>query len=149
MNPYDMIKAQLSTVVPFQTYVGIELQSLGDGVATATMAQRAEIENHIGSQHAGAMFTLAEAASGAAMAGAMAPVILEVRPVAAKAEIGFTKIAKGTLTAHAKASGDSATLLAELQTEGKVSFQVQVDIRDEAEETVAEMAIHWHVSKRR
>lgn len=148
MNPYDMIKAQLSTVVPFQNHVGITLLEVGDGVASAQMDQREETSNHIASQHAGAMFTLGEAASGAAMAGAMAPVILQVRPVAAKAEIAFTKIAKGTLTAHAKTSAPSAELLTELETVGKISFAVQVDIRDGDGDTVVEMSIDWHLSKR-
>ena len=148
MNPYDMIKAQLSTVVPFQNHVGITLLEVGDGVASAQMDQREETSNHIASQHAGAMFTLGEAASGAAMVGAMAPVILQVRPVAAKAEIAFTKIAKGTLTAHAKTSAPSAELLTELETVGKISFVVQVDIRDGDGDTVVEMSIDWHLSKR-
>ncbi|MEP1521492.1 DUF4442 domain-containing protein [Ascidiaceihabitans sp.] len=148
MNPYDVIKAQLGQVVPFQNHVGIELLEVGDGVASARMTQRKETSNHISTQHAGAMFTLGEAASGAAMAGAMAPVILQVRPVAAKAEIAFTKIAKGTLTAHGKTSQPSAALLDELEKIGKVSFEVQVDIKDEEGDTVVEMRIDWHLSKR-
>ena len=147
MSPFDMIKAQLSTLVPFQTFVGVELLELGDGVASAKLDQRAETSNHIKTQHAGAMFTLAEAASGAAMAGAMAPVILSVRPVAAGAKIGYTKIAKGTLTAHAKTSAQGSELLAKLDADGKVAFEVFVDIQDEDKDTVAEMEITWHVSR--
>lgn len=47
------------------------------------------------------MFTLGEAASGAALAGAFAPVILQVRPVPAGAQITYVKIAKGRLFATA------------------------------------------------
>jgi acyl-coenzyme A thioesterase PaaI-like protein len=148
MIPFDMIKAQLSTIVPFQNFVGVELLDLADGVASAQLEQRDETTNHIKTQHAGAMFTLGEAASGAAMATAMAPVILSVRPVAAGAKISYTKIAKGTLTAHAKTSAPSAGLLATLESEGKVAFEVLVDIQDSELDTVAEMAITWHVSRR-
>ncbi len=149
MNPFEMIKAQLSQVVPFQNHVGVTLLEVGDGLASAQLEQRGETENHIQSQHAGAMFTLGEAASGAAMAGALAPVILQVRPVAAKANVAFVKIAKGTLSAHATTSRSGAELLAELESIGKVSFMVQVDIRDAGAETVAQMDIEWHVSTRK
>jgi acyl-coenzyme A thioesterase PaaI-like protein len=99
MTPYEMIKANLDTAVPFATHVGVKLLEIGDGVASAELAQRDAVSNHINSMHAGAMFTLGEAASGAAMAGALAPVILNMRPVAAVANIAFKKVAKGTLTA--------------------------------------------------
>lgn len=148
MTPYDMIKEQLGTVVPFQNHVGVRLLELGDGTASAELDQSPQTSNHIHTQHAGAMFTLAEAASGAAMAGAMAPVIMTVRPVAKDARIAFVKIAKGTLTAHAKTSAPSADLLAELKAEGKVVFEVNVDIQDAEGETVVEMAITWHLSQR-
>jgi acyl-coenzyme A thioesterase PaaI-like protein len=148
MTPYDMIKAQLGTIVPFQNFVGVELLELVDGKASAQLAQRDETTNHIKTQHAGAMFTLGEAASAAAMAAALAPVILSVRPVAAGATIAFTKIAKGTLTAHAKTSVPSNDLLAKLEADGKVAFEVLVDIQDSDKDTVAEMAITWHVSRK-
>jgi acyl-coenzyme A thioesterase PaaI-like protein len=144
MTPYDMIKAQLGTIVPFQNFVGVELLELVDGKASAQLAQRDETTNHIKTQHAGAMFTLGEAASAAALAN----VILSVRPVAAGATIAFTKIAKGTLTAHAKTSVPSNDLLAKLEADGKVAFEVLVDIQDSDKDTVAEMAITWHVSRK-
>lgn len=148
MNPFDVIKTQLSAIIPFQTFVGVELLELSDGVASARLEQRQETSNHIQSQHAGAMFTLGEAASGAALATAMAPVLLSVRPVAANARIDYLKIAKGTLTAFAKTSAPSADLLATLNRDGKVVFDVLVDIQDSEKDSVVEMIVTWHVSKR-
>ena len=85
MTPYDMIKTHLDAAVPFATHVGVKLLEIADGTARAELDQRPETSNHIATQHAGAMFTLGEAASGAAVAGALAPVILQMRPVAATA----------------------------------------------------------------
>lgn len=51
---------------------------LVDGKASAQLAQRDDTTNHIKTQHAGAIFTLGEAASGAAMAATLAVVILLV-----------------------------------------------------------------------
>lgn len=147
MTPYDMIRTHLSTVIPFANHVGVVLGDIGDGTATATLEQRTETSNHIQTQHAGAMFTLGEAASGAALAGALAPVILEVRPVAAGATISYVKIAKGTLTAHAQTSAPGVELLKELQDVGKVAFDVTVDIRDSADDTVVTMTVSWHVKR--
>ena len=145
MTPYDMIKAHMSQAIPFATHVGIELIEIGDGTATAALDQRTETSNHIKSQHAGAMFTLGEAASGAALGGALAPVLLEVRPVASGAQISYVKIAKGRLTATAHTSAPGAELLATLKEVGKVMFSVDVDIRDEAGDTVVSMQVDWHV----
>ncbi|APE43261.1 DUF4442 domain-containing protein [Sulfitobacter alexandrii] len=149
MTPYDMIKAHLDSAVPFATHTGIDLLEIADGTASARLVQRQEVSNHIKSVHAGAMFTLGEAASGAAMAGALAPMIFDLRPVAATARIAYVKVAHGTLTAHAKTSEPGATLLETIRTEGKAAFDVEVDIRDESDETVAEMTVNWHVSAAR
>ena len=146
MTPYDMIKTHLDAAVPFATHVGVKLLEIADGTARAELDQRPETSNHIATQHAGAMFTLGEAASGAAVAGALAPVILQMRPVAATANIGFLKIAKGLLTAEARTSRPGATLMAEIETTGKTAFDVTVEIRDAAGERVAEMSVNWYVS---
>lgn len=144
-TPYDMIRTHLSTAVPFANTVGVNLTALGDGTGSATLEQTNATSNHIGTQHAGAMFTLGEAASGAAVAGALAPVILQSRPVAKNARIAYTKIAKGVLTATAATSRPGAALLDELQRDGKVVFDVSVGITDAQGDTVCEMSVAWHV----
>ena len=104
MTPFDMIKAHMAHAIPFANHVGIELIDIGDGTATATatLEQRPETSKPIKTQHAGAMSTLGEAASGGALGGALAPVFLEVRPVAAGAQIRYVKIAMGRPRATAQ-----------------------------------------------
>lgn len=147
MTPYDMIKAHMVRAIPFASHVGIDLIQIGDGSCTAEMDHRPETSNHIQSQHAGAMFTLGEAASGGALGGALAPILLEVRPVAAGAQIAYVKIAKGRLTATAHTSEPGADLLATLREVGKVAFVVTVDITDSEGDRVATMTVNWHVKK--
>lgn len=141
-----MIKAHLGQAVPYATYTGVEILTVADGSATAQLEQRKETENHINGQHAGAMFTLGEAASGAAVAGALAPVLAKMRPVAATAEIAYRKFAKGTLTATATASESGAGLIAAIEADGKVAFDVTVEIRNSDDEIVVEMKVNWYVS---
>jgi acyl-coenzyme A thioesterase PaaI-like protein len=149
MDPYEMIRAHLGKAVPYATHTGVELLEISDGEATARLTQRPETENHIKGQHAGAMFTLGEAASGAAVAGILAPVISQMRPVAAMAEITYRKFAQGTLVATATTSRSGPELLATLKTDGKVAFDVMIDIRDAEDETVVEMKVNWYVSPTR
>mmetsp|Transcript_23489 Transcript_23489/g.41348 ORF Transcript_23489/g.41348 Transcript_23489/m.41348 type:complete len:149 (-) Transcript_23489:2479-2925(-) len=147
MTPYEMIRAQLSQAVPFANYVGVEVVEVGDGTGITALDQRDETSNHIQSQHAGAMFTLGEAASGAALAGAFGPMIFQARPVASGAQISYVKIAKGRLEAHAKTERPGAELVKELEDAGKVAFDITVDIRDAAGDTVVTMVVGWHVRK--
>lgn len=147
MTPYDMIRESISQTVPFANHTGVELISIEDGVGETLLPAQDVTLNHIGSQHAGALFTLGEAASGAAMAGGFISVLMAVRPVAANASIRYIKVAKGPIRAFAKLSQPAADLLSELDEAGKVQFAVEVSMRDEAETEVATMQVDWHVSK--
>lgn len=147
MSMFEMIRAQLAKAVPFAAHTGVELLEIGAGRAVARLVQRPEVGNHIGTLHAGALFTLGETASGGAMSGAFADRILSVRPVAAGARITYARPARGTLTATARVGTPSGDLLAALEAEGKVQFEVDVDFANEAGEAVAAMVVSWHVRK--
>ena len=147
MTPYDMIRDQISKSVPFARHAGVVITSLADGQGKGRLEQTDTSINHIGSQHAGALFTLGEAASGAALAGAFASVLFSVRAVAGRADIAFTKVAKGRISATASTSEPGCDLLAVLQAEGRVAFDVAVSMTDEAGDEVAQMTVAWHVKK--
>jgi uncharacterized protein (TIGR00369 family) len=147
MSMFEMIKARLAEAVPFAALAGIELVELGAGRAVARLAQRREVENHLGTLHAGALFTLGEAASGGAMTGAFAERILAIRPVAAEARVTYAKAARGTVTATATVAEPPADLKARLDADGKVKFDVTVDIADEQGQLVAAMTVAWHLRK--
>ncbi|MCQ8186587.1 DUF4442 domain-containing protein [Parvularcula maris] len=148
MSPYDMIKQQLASTVPFVGYTGIVIDELGEGTSTCTLEQRHEISNHLGTQHAGALYTLGETASGAAFTGAFADRIMELQPVAAKAEIAYLKLAKGTITAKGLVGEDIAGLKKRLDEEGRIKFPVTVSLTDASGNEVATMRVEWNVKKR-
>ena len=149
MQPFNLLREQLGKTVPFANHVGVEIVELGQGTAVARIDDTAQTKNHIGSQHAGALFTLAEAASGAAMAGAFLPVRTKIRPVVAQSTIRYSKIAKGSISACAKVDRKASELVEELETHGKVRFPVEVSLSDEGGEEVAAMSVDWHVSRER
>lgn len=147
MTIFEMIRAQLAQTVPFAAHVGVEIVEVASGEATARLAQTPTSVNHIASQHAGALFTLGEAASGAAMAGAFATRLAAIRPVAGAAEIRYTRVAKGTITASAALDQDVDGLAAKLDAEGRIAFDVNVTMTDEAGEEVARMKVAWHLKR--
>lgn len=146
---FDTVRAHLMRAVPFATHTGVVIETVQAGAARASLAARPETANHIGTPHAGAMFTLGEAASGAALAGAFALRLGELRPVAAQAQIRYLKLARGTLLAEARTSQTAEALNATLDAEGKVVFAVEVRISDETGAEVGAMSVDWHVSRRR
>jgi acyl-coenzyme A thioesterase PaaI-like protein len=146
---YDLVRKRLSKTVPFARHAGVEIEMIDKCRAIARLPFRPDGLNHIGTQHAGALFTVGEAASGAAMAGAFAPILLEIRPVAAEATIRFLGIAKGPVRAEAQVKGSPDEIVSAVKTDGKSVFQVAVNVTGEDGTKVAEMTVDWHVSMKR
>lgn len=145
MTDFDAIAQGMTQAVPFAGYLGLEVTSVAAGEATVVLPERAELTNHVGSQHAGALFTAAEAASGAAFVGAFAERMGEVTPLARSAEISYEKIAKGPIEARAKLGVLAAEALATLDAEGKVVFPCEIEMTDASGLRVATATVHWHV----
>lgn len=148
MTIFEIIRSRLAMTVPFAAHVGVEIAELASGRAIARLPQTSVTVNHIASQHAGALFTLGEAASGAAMAGAFATRLAAIRPVAGSADIRYSRVAKGTITAVGEIDQDVDLLTAKLDADGKVTFDVAVTMTDEAGDEVASMKVAWHLKQR-
>lgn len=145
MTDFDLIAQGMTQAVPFAGYLGLEIPAMAEGEATAVLPERDELKNHVGSQHAGALFTLAENASGAAFVGAFAERMGDVTPLARSAEIAYEKIARGPITAAAVLGMPKDEALATLDREGKVEFPCTVVLSDAAGTQVATATVHWHV----
>jgi acyl-coenzyme A thioesterase PaaI-like protein len=142
-----MIRDHMDKSVPFATVTGIELLEVSPERGVARLKKRPEVENHIQTMHAGAMFTLGEAASGAALGGVLGDQLMAARPVAADASIKYLKTGKTDLTATATANSDADAIRKELADIGKVVFDIKVAITDAEGVTVSEMVVNWHVKK--
>jgi acyl-coenzyme A thioesterase PaaI-like protein len=145
VTDYDVIAQGMTQAVPFAGYLGLEITIDAPGEAVVRLPERPELTNHVGSQHAGALFTVAEAASGAAFVGAFAERMGDVTPLARSAEISYEKIAKGPIEASAKLAVPAAEALATLDAEGKVEFPCEIELADESGTQVATATVHWHV----
>lgn len=142
---FDAIAKGMAMAVPFVGYLGLEIIEVSAGEATVKLPRRKDLTNHVGSQHAGAIFTVAETASGAAFVGAFAVRMGDVVPLAKSAEIDYRKVANGPITATAVLGVDAAEALAILDSEGKVEFPCEVELSDESGNVVATATVHWHV----
>jgi len=142
---FEAIAQGMTQAVPFAAHLGLEVTWVAEGEAKALLPERAELANHVGSQHAGALFTLAETASAAAFVGAFGERLAEVTPLARSAEISYTKIAKGPIEARAKLGVPAAEVLSTLDADGKVVFPCEVELTDAAGEPVAIATVQWHV----
>ncbi len=142
---FDAIAKGMAMAVPFIGHLGLEITEISAGEATVRLPRRPELTNHVGSQHAGALFTAAEAASGAAFVGAFAVRMGDVTPLARRAEIDYVKIASGPITASAKLGVDAAEALAILDAEGRVEFPCEIELTDGDDNLVATATVDWHV----
>jgi acyl-coenzyme A thioesterase PaaI-like protein len=142
---YEALKQGLRAAVPFVQLLELEYVDLGPGTATVRLPERVEMTNHVGSQHAGGLFTAAETASGAAFVGAFAERLGEITPLAKSADISYEKIAKGPIDATATLDDDG--LIDRLEADGKVEFQIEVVLKDSGGQQVASATVDWHVRK--
>lgn len=144
---YDALRGALASAVPFNGYLGLEVAEVGDGTAVVRLPDSDGLKNHVGSQHAGALFSAGEAASGGAFLGAFAEHMAGLTPLARRASIEYTKIANGPIEARARLDADKAALLERLDDDGRVEFQVRVDLSDGDGHAVAAMTVDWHVRR--
>ena len=145
MTDFDAIAQGLTQAVPFAAHLGLEITSVAEGEAVAVLPERQELTNHVGSQHAGALFSAAETASGAAFVGAFAERMGDVTPLARSAEIAYEKIARGPIEGAATLGMPRDEALATLDREGKVEFPCEVVLTDADGVRVATATVRWHV----
>lgn len=144
MTDYDAIRELMPNLVPFVKTLGLEYLELDASRAVLRMRDEPTFHNHVGGPHAGALFTLAESASGAVVIGSFEDLLATVTPLAASATITYVRLAKGPVTAEAVLGRAAEEVRAELAKTGEtVQFPVQVTMRTEDGRTNAEMSISW------
>ena len=127
---YEAVRQGLEQAIPFNRHVGLDVAEVGDGRGVVRLPDDERLHNHVGSQHAGALFSAGEAASGAAFVGAFAERMGEITPLARTAEISYLKLARGPITATGTLGEGKPELLGRLDSDGKVEFPVEVEMTD-------------------
>ncbi|ASQ98476.1 DUF4442 domain-containing protein [Streptomyces sp. 11-1-2] len=133
----------LAATVPMVRTLNLEFIEASPERAVLRLPDQSDFHNHVGGPHAGAMFTLAESASGAVVLAAFGDQLGRAVPLAVRAEIGYKKLAKGTVTATATLGRTVAEVVAELDAGERPEFPVNIAITREDGAVTGEMSIVW------
>src|SRR5579863_9997713 len=99
MNDDDLRAA--IRAIPFNAHLGLDVVGYDGGVGVVRLPDEPSLRNHVGSQHAGALFAAAEAASGVVLLGKLGDRMGAITPLAKGADVQYLKIARGVITAKA------------------------------------------------
>ncbi|WP_338678138.1 DUF4442 domain-containing protein [Streptomyces sp. SCSIO 30461] len=133
----------LLATVPMAATLNLEFLESSAERAVVRMPDQAAYHNHVGGPHAGAMFTLAESASGAIVIAAFGEVLNRAVPLAVSAEINYRKLAMGVVTATAALGRPAADVIAELNAGKRPEFPVEIAITREDGAVTGEMTVLW------
>jgi acyl-coenzyme A thioesterase PaaI-like protein len=133
----------LAATVPMARTLNLKFLETTPERAVVELPDQPEYHNHVGGPHAGAMFTLAESASGAIVIAAFGDQMNRAVPLAVKAEIGYKKLAMGVVTATATLGRPIADVVAELDAGQRPEFPVVIEIQRADGSVTGEMTVVW------
>ncbi|MET9643323.1 DUF4442 domain-containing protein [Streptomyces syringium] len=133
----------LAATVPMARTLNLVFDETTAERAVVRLPDQPDYHNHVGGPHAGAMFTLAESASGAIVLAAFGDQLSRAVPLAVRAEIGYKKLAMGEVTATAELGRPAAEVVAELDAGERPEFPVNVAITRADGAVTGEMTVVW------
>ncbi|MFB7473927.1 DUF4442 domain-containing protein [Kitasatospora sp. NPDC056184] len=133
----------LDSTVPMARTLKLEYLETTPERAVLRLPDQPEYYNHVGGPHAGAMFTLAESASGCIVLGAFGDQLSRAVPLAVSAEIAYKKLAMGAVTATAVLGRPAADIVAELDKGERPEFPVTVEITRADGAVTGVMTVVW------
>ncbi len=143
MQP-DQIRQMLPAMVPFIQTVGLTIDEVGAGTATASLKSAPKVHNHMATVHAGALYTLGESATGAVVLGLFGDLLPKLFIALKSATVAHSKARSGDLVAHARLDGDATAMRAAYEATGKADFSVDVAFTVDGTE-VATVRYTWAV----
>ncbi|MGA9148788.1 MAG: DUF4442 domain-containing protein [Candidatus Nanopelagicales bacterium] len=139
----DAVKVGFPQAVPMVSTLSLEFGDLDLQHAQMSMPDQKAYHNHVGGPHAGAMFTLAESASGALVLANFGDRLEDATPLAVEATIRYLKLAMGPVTATARMMRSGEEILAELDSGGRPEFLVEIDLATADGTVTGQMTIVW------
>ena len=134
----------LPNIIPFISTVGLTIDEITPGRAVATMPARPEVQNHMGTAHACAVYTLGESASGGVVLSMFADLLPNVFIALKSASVTHTKARPGDVVATARLVGNARETRSTYDESGKVDFDVDVGLAVDGVE-VARVVYTWAV----
>lgn len=145
----EAVKQSFPKVVPMVGTLNFEFVELSPDRSVMRMPDQPDYHNHVGGPHAGAMWTLAESASGALVFVNFGDLLDRATPLAVEATIRYRRLAMGPVVATAVLNRPVADILTELETGRRPEFGVDVTIATEDGTTTGEFTILWTLKPNR
>jgi acyl-coenzyme A thioesterase PaaI-like protein len=137
-----------ATSIPFNRFVGLE-KAPTDSEFLLSLPASANYLNHLGTVHASAQLTLAEASSGEFLLWRFGA-IPGITPVVRRLEARFRKPARGRLFAKATvAESEIDQFTADLDAKGRGLVNVSVEIVDEDQVVTMTAVVEWFIAKQK
>jgi acyl-coenzyme A thioesterase PaaI-like protein len=133
----------MTATVPMARTLDLRFTETTAERAVVLLPDQPDYHNHVGGPHAGAMFTLAESASGAVVLAAFGDQLGRAVPLPVRAEVAYSKLAMGQVTATARLGRPAAEVVAELDAGERPEFPVEVSIQREDGAETGRMTIVW------
>jgi acyl-coenzyme A thioesterase PaaI-like protein len=131
--------------IPFNRLLGI--QSSDTAGAQLRLGASPNHLNHLETVHASAQFALAEAASGLLLLERFKEHSARVVPVVRRAEVKFSKPARGEILASAALASDGEKVIRDLAGKGRAQAIVEVKVKDGAGGVTMSATFEWFIQK--
>lgn len=125
-----VIREALVSAVPFNALLGIEVLEVRPGRGVVRLPDAERLQNHVGSQHAGALFLAGEAAGGAAFVGAFAAEMAQITFLLRGARIVYQRLARGEVLATCEIGGELERVRSELDSAGRSRLTAHAECKD-------------------
>jgi uncharacterized protein (TIGR00369 family) len=142
MDFHDLV-AQMPKAVPMVGTLNIEFLELAPQRVVLRLPDQAPYHNHIGGLHAGAMFTLAETATGAIVLGNFGSQLHRATPLAVESTIRYRRIAMGPLYAEALMHETPESILDRLDAGERPEWRIDVSLATEDWTVTGEASFVW------
>lgn len=146
------VRASYLSLVPMASTLGLQFAELTLDRCEMTLPDAPEYRNHVGGPHAGAMWTLAESASGALVLANFGDLLEEITPFPVESTIRFLKVAHGPVTAVAVLGEAASTAVATMRAGTRPEFPVEIELATgEGDDRVVTgaMTVTWTLSLNR
>lgn len=145
----EFVKSGFLAAVPFARHLGIRFVEVEHGRVITRLPENASHHNHIGGPHTGAMYTLAESASGAIIIGDFGDQLDRSVPFPSRVEVDFLQIALGDVLAEATLTHPREQVVADLDAGKRAEFPIEVELRTEDGTVTGKMTVTWTLKPNR
>lgn len=134
----------LGFVSPFNSHLGAEMLEWTDRRCAISLRRRRKVRNHVGSIHAGALFTLGETCAGLVIVRNFP--FQRFRPLMSEVRITYSKQARGDVTGTAEMPAEEVDRMLAVIGQGEIPFtELVTHITNRDGEIVAEVTTLWQV----